>query len=192
LADVQSRIAGLGRLVSQSANESDVTQQHIDMVARLANLRAEETRLRALMNRAGTVSDLLSVERELSRVRGDIESMQAQLSYLEGQAALATLTISLDQPGPVVRPSAGGWGLVAAVTSGVQAAAALVRELITAIIALSPLLAIGAILWWLLAMRVRRRRALHDSLAQQTAPQTGAPAPTNEPSANAPDNAPQT
>jgi hypothetical protein len=177
LPDVQAKIAALGKLVSQTSNESDVTQQHIDMVARLANLRAEEARLRALLTRAGSVSDLLSVERELSRVRGDIESMQAQLSYLEGQAAMATLTVSLDQPGPVVRPSAGGWGLLDAVTTGVQGAAVLVRELITAIIALSPLIVVGALIWWLLARRARKRRAQRDALAQQVAAPgvTGAP-----------------
>ena len=179
LPDVQSKIAGLGKLVSQNSNESDVTQQHIDMVARLANLRAEEARLRALLNRAGSVSDLLSVERELSRVRGDIESMQAQLAYLEGQAAMATLTVSLDQPGPILRPSAGGWGLLGAVTTGVRGAALLVRELITAIIALSPLLVIGALIWWLLARRARKRRAQRDAVAQQAAVGAAVTPPTS-------------
>ena len=179
LPDVQTKIAGLGKLVSQNSNESDVTQQHIDMVARLANLRAEEARLRALLNRAGSVSDLLSVERELSRVRGDIESMQAQLAYLEGQAAMATLTVSLDQPGPILRPSAGGWGLLGAVTTGVRGAALLVRELITAIIALSPLLVIGALIWWLLARRARKRRAQRDAVAQQAAVGAAVTPPTS-------------
>jgi ABC-type multidrug transport system fused ATPase/permease subunit len=168
LADVQNKTAGLGKLISQSSDESDVTQQHIDMSARLENLRAEETRLRALLDRAGKVTDLLAVERELSRVRGDIESMQAQLSYLENQAAMATLTLSLDQPGPVVRPSAGGWGLVDSVTTGIQAAAALIRELITAIIALSPLIVIGVLIWWLARRRMLRRRTQREALAAQT------------------------
>lgn len=159
LADVQTKVGQLGTLISQSSNESDVTQQHIDMAARLVNLRAEEARLRAILSRAGQVSDLLAVERELSRVRGDIESMQAQLAYLEGQAAMATLNISLDEPGPIVRPSSGGWGIVDAVTTGVQAAATLVRGLITVGIAFSPLIVLGGLVWWLIAWLVRRRRA---------------------------------
>jgi hypothetical protein len=178
LPDVQTKAAALGKLLSQSANESDVTQQHIDMSARLKNLRAEEVRLRDLLNRAGKVSDLLAVERELSRVRGEIESMSAQLAYLEGQAAMATLTVALEQPGPVVRPSTGGWGLVDAVTTGVQGAALLVRELITALLALSPLLLIGGLVWWLIARRARKRRTARELLAEQAQamPSRGAPA----------------
>jgi hypothetical protein len=170
LADVQAKVGQLGTLISQSSNESDVTQQHIDMAARLTNLRAEEARLRALLSRAGQVSDLLEVERELSRVRGDIESMQAQLAYLEGQAAMATLNISLDEPGPVVRPSAGGWGIVDAVTTGVQAAATLVRGLITVGIAFSPLIVLGGLVWWLIAWLVRRRRARLAAQPRQPVP----------------------
>jgi hypothetical protein len=173
LTDVEAKVAGLGRLISQSSNESDVTQQHIDMSARLRNLRAEEARLRGLLARAGSVSELLAVERELSRVRGDIESMQAQLTYLEGQAAMATLTVALDQPGPVVRPSTGGWGLVDSVTTGVQAAAALVRQLITGLIAISPLIVLGALVWWLISWRARRRRALRDARPAQAGPPSG-------------------
>jgi hypothetical protein len=177
LPELQTKVAGLGRLISQSSNESDVTQQHIDLAARLKNLRAEEVRLRALLSRAGRVTDLLEVERELSRVRGEIESMQAQLAYLEGQAAMATLSVALEQPGPVVRPSAGGWGLVTAVTNGVQGAAELLRLIITSVIALSPLLVLGALLWLLIAWRVRWH---HKRLAQQM-PQDGDASSASDP-----------
>jgi hypothetical protein len=185
LAAVEAKVAGLGKLISQSANESDVTQQHIDMSARLTNLRAEEARLRALLARAGKISELLSVERELSRVRGDIESMQAQLTYLEGQAAMATLTLTLEQPGPVVRPSGGGWGIVNAVTSGVQAAVVLVNGLITVVIAFSPFIVLGLLAWWLIRRSVRRRRALRE---QQAAP--AADLATGEPAAAVDSSAP--
>ena len=170
LAGVQAKVSALGRLISQSSSESDVTQQHIDMSARLTNLRAEEARLRGLLARAGKVTELLAVERELSRVRGDIESMQAQLAYLESQAAMATLTVSMDQPGPVVRPSSGGWGIVDAITSGVQGAVQLVRIVITAVIALSPLVAIVALFWWFFSWRARRRRAKSGAQPPQAAP----------------------
>jgi len=188
LADIEAKVSGLGKLISQSANESDVTQQHIDMSARLTNLRAEESRLRALLARAGKISELLAVERELSRVRGDIESMQAQLTYLEGQAAMATLTLALEQPGPVVRPSGGRWGIVDAVTNGVQAAVVLVNGLITAVIAFSPLIALGLLVWWLIRRGIRRRRALLAQTPQQADPQSVSVAEnTTVPDAQAPD-----
>jgi hypothetical protein len=187
LPGVEAKVSGLGKLISQSANESDVTQQHIDMSARLTNLRAEEARLRTLLDRAGKISDLLSVERELSRVRGDIESMQAQLTYLEGQAAMATLTLSLEQPGPVVRPSGGGWGIVDAVTTGVQAAVVLVNGLITGIIAFSPFIAIGLLAWWLIRRSIRRRRALRALAPQQVAAPSDPGGPTQASDSGVPD-----
>lgn len=158
LADVQHRVGALGKVTTQSSNQSDVTQQHVDMTARLANLRAEEAQLRSIMSRAGKISDLLEVERELARVRGDIESMQAQVAYLERQAAMSTLTISLSQPGPLVRPSASNWGFADAFTTGVQAAAEVARTLIMGVVALSPLILLGLAIWGVIWL-VRRRRA---------------------------------
>lgn len=158
LASVQSQLAALGSVTSQSASQSDATQQHVDMAARLRNLRAEEAQLRAFYAKARNVTELLAVQQQLAGVRGEIESMQAQLDYLERQAALATLTISVTEPGPIVRPSGGGWGFSAAVTSGVQAAAALVRALITVTIALVPVIVTGLLLWGVWSV-IRRRRA---------------------------------
>jgi hypothetical protein len=157
LPAVERDIAKLGTVLSLNVSEDDVTQQHVDMAARLKNLRAEEARLRTFLTRTGKVSELLEVERELARVRGEIESMQAQLTYLERQAAMATLTLSLSEPGPVVSPGTGGWGLGGAVTDGVRTAAALVRATITVAIPLALIGVIGgaiALVW----RSIRRRR----------------------------------
>lgn len=178
LPQVEAAVAGLGTVVSQAASQSDVTQQHIDMTARLRNLRAEEAQLRAFYSKARTVDDLLSIQQQLSTVRGEIESMQAQVDYLERQAALATLTVSISEPGPVVRPSGTSWGFLAAVTAGVQAAAALMRAFVTVAIALSPVILVGLLLW-AVSRIVRRSRkppapdesADDDSSAQPTDPE---------------------
>ena len=156
LTTVERDVAKLGTVLSQSLSADDVTQQHVDMAARLKNLQAEEARLRTFLARTGRVSELLAVESELSRVRGEIESMQAQLTYLERQAAMATLTISLSEPGPLVSPGTGGWGLGQAVTDGVRSAAALVRAAITVLIALAPVLILIGLVT--LVVRVIRRR----------------------------------
>lgn len=156
LASVEKQVAALGTVLTQSIAEDDVTQEHIDLSARLKNLRAEEVRLRSFLNDATKVSEMLEVERELSRVRGEIESMQAQLTYLERQAAMATLTLTLSEPGSVVSPGSEGWGLADAVTRGVQTAASLVRAAITVIVALVPLMALVAIA--LIVRRFIRRR----------------------------------
>jgi len=158
LTAVEQRVAELGTVLAQSASQDDVTQQHVDMEARLRNLQAEEARLRSFLRRTDKVSELLVVERELSRVRGDIESMQAQLQYLEGQAAMATLTLALSEPGPVVSPGSDGWGLGSAVTDGIRVAAAMIRGTIT--LAIPAALIVAVVGFVALAWRsVRRRRA---------------------------------
>jgi hypothetical protein len=134
-----------------------VTQEHIDLSARLKNLRAQEARLRTFFNEATKVSELLAIENELARVRGEIEAMQAQLDYLDRQVARATLTVTLTEPGPVVRPSSGDWGFLDAITRGVQGAARVLTTLITVLIALAPVIVL-ALLAWLVFRAAKRRR----------------------------------
>jgi len=175
LSAAEQDAAKLGRVLTQSASESDVTQQHVDMAARLKNLRAEEARLRAFLGKAKNVSEMLAIETELSRVRGEIESMQAQLTYLEHQAALATLTISLSEPGALVSPGAGGWGFATAVRDGVRAAVEVTNGMITFVLAVSPLLFLVflvVLVVWILVRRRRRRKLAATAAAAAVDPTT--------------------
>lgn len=163
---LESALAKTGTLVSQSGSSSDVTQQHIDMTARLDNLKAQEKRLRGFFDRATKVSDLIEVERELSRVRSEIESLQGQVDYLERQAAMSTLTLSLTERGPVVQPSGVDWGFVDAVRKGIQGAAALLTGFITLAIAILPLTLLVTVVWLAFrAVRSRRGRTGQDESA---------------------------
>ena len=184
LASVETQAAKLGRVLSQSAGESDVTQQYVDLAARLKNLQAEEVRLRGFLDKANKVSEMLEIERELSRVRGEIEAMQAQIAYLDQQAAMATLTMAFTAPGALVQPSGGTWGFSAAVTKGVQAAASLLGILIVLILALSPIWLVAIVI--IVIVRSRRRRRLAAKVAAEpdapydtpSAPETDAGGPT--------------
>jgi hypothetical protein len=160
LDSLTTALSGLGKVVAQTESASDVTEQAIDLDARLGNLRAEEARLRTFMNRATKIDDLLAVERELARVRGEIESMDAQLTYLKRQAARATLTVTLSEPGPVITPAGPTWGLREAITRGIQGAVAVVSGLVMLAISLSPVIALGIVIWLIIRsmLRARRRR----------------------------------
>jgi len=134
-----SGVTGIGTVLYQSENADDVTQQHVDLSARLANLRAEEERLREFFDAATKVDDMLAIEQELSRVRGEIESLDAQVKYLERQAAMATVTIDLTEPQPLVSPSGDDWGFGQAITDGFRGAAAVIRVAISLLIAAAPI-----------------------------------------------------
>ena len=90
------KIRGLGELKNQTLGTEDVTKAYFDTDARLKNARVMEQRLiDMLKTKTGKVSDLLQVEKELGRVREDIEKMQGELKYWDSQVQFATVTISL-------------------------------------------------------------------------------------------------
>ncbi|MFP3882125.1 MAG: DUF4349 domain-containing protein [Actinomycetota bacterium] len=89
-------------VVAESQRAEDVTEQFIDLEARLTNLQALETELRALLEEVRMQEDadpekLLRVFNELSSVRGQIEQIQGQINYLEEATTLATLEVQLTQ-----------------------------------------------------------------------------------------------
>src|SRR5262245_46105915 len=90
------KLRGLGELKNQTLETEDVTKAYFDTDARLKNARVMEQRLiEMLKTKTGKVADLLQVEKELGRVREDIEKMQGELKYWDSQVQFATVTISL-------------------------------------------------------------------------------------------------
>jgi anti-sigma factor RsiW len=90
------KIRSLGELKNQTLGTEDVTKAYFDTDARLKNAHVMEQRLiEMLKTKTGKVSDLLQVEKELGRVREEIEKMQGELKYWDSQVQFATLTISL-------------------------------------------------------------------------------------------------
>jgi anti-sigma factor RsiW len=89
-------IRSLGELKNQTLGTEDVTKAYFDTDARLKNAHVMEQRLiDMLKTKTGKVSDLLQVEKELGRVREEIEKMQGDLKYWDSQVQFATVTISL-------------------------------------------------------------------------------------------------
>jgi len=88
----------LGRVESESQGGEEVTQQYVDLVARLENARHTEQRLvEVLRQRTGKVRDVLEVEREIARVREEIERMEAQRKNIEKQVEFATVNLRLNE-----------------------------------------------------------------------------------------------
>ncbi len=91
-----AKARGLGELKNQTLGTEDVTKAYFDTDARLRNAkRMEERLLEMLQKKTGKVSDLLQVEKELARVREQIEQMQGELKYYDALVQYATVTISL-------------------------------------------------------------------------------------------------
>ena len=85
-----------GRVDTEAQTGEEVTAQYVDLQARLANSKNTEQRLTdVLRQRTGKLSDVLEVETEIARVRGEIESMEAERKTMATQVAFATLNLTL-------------------------------------------------------------------------------------------------
>jgi hypothetical protein len=82
---------------SESTSGQDVTEEYVDLSAKLRNLEAAEAQLLKLMEQAGEVSDILEVQRELVETRGDIEQTKGRMQYLEQSSSMSYLEITLEQ-----------------------------------------------------------------------------------------------
>ncbi len=152
-----------GVVLNQSMQTSDVAAEYTDVEARMRNLLRMEERLLALLDREGPLEEVLRVEQELGRIRGQIEEREGRLRYLDNRVEFATVTCNFRQraqPGPV-------WAGAAFSSSAVTVEA--VRALMTFLQALwvraiwigvwTPVwLPTTAVCWWLVRRWSSRRR----------------------------------
>lgn len=90
-------IKELGKVKNDHIDTDDVTMDYIDLEARIANLTTQEKRLRELLEKAESIEDILQVERELGRVRGDLEAMTGNFKYLQERVRYSTIEIRMEE-----------------------------------------------------------------------------------------------
>lgn len=108
---VMASLRNEGELLYEDIGSYEVTMQVLDLEARLENLRASEAAFLKLLDRAQTVADVVAVQSELSRIQGDIESFEAQLSGLKDQVEMASINVSLSLPASPVDVASGDFDL---------------------------------------------------------------------------------
>jgi hypothetical protein len=86
------------KVLSEHTDSTPVGGQIVDLTARIANLRASEKAIQAIMARANTIGDVLTVQQRLADVQGQIEELSGQLAGLTDQAAYSTLTVVFEVP----------------------------------------------------------------------------------------------
>jgi len=98
-----SSLETLGTVTYRNVEGEDVTEQFIDVEARLKNKIVLRDRLKQLLEKATDVKDILAIETELNRVQADIDSMEGRIKSLKGQVEYATVTLSLERK-PILGP----------------------------------------------------------------------------------------
>ena len=96
LDETLDTLAGLGEVTSRSAHVVDVTNQAIDLEAKIENLRGLRDRLRLLLDRASKVEDVLKIERELNRVQTQLDSLEGQQKRLLRDVAMSNVSMTID------------------------------------------------------------------------------------------------
>ena len=87
----------LGKVTYRDVRGEDVTEEYVDIDARLKNKLVLRDRLKQLLDKAVDVKDVLAIETELNRVQGDIDSMEGRIKLLKNQVDLATVTLNLER-----------------------------------------------------------------------------------------------
>ena len=83
------------KVTNESVNSRDVTEEYVDLVAQLKNMRSVESQYVEVLQKAETIDDILKVRNVLDRTRSEIERLQGRILYLERQVAMSTISISL-------------------------------------------------------------------------------------------------
>ncbi|TDO64109.1 uncharacterized protein DUF4349 [Kribbella sp. VKM Ac-2571] len=158
------RLSDLGKRTQIHQESTDVTEQVVDVASRIESQRASLDRMRALMAKANTIGEIVSVESELTRREADLESLLAKQKNLALQTDLATLTLTLTEKGkpPAITEPKEDKGFVAGLKSGWNAFTAAFTSIATAVGALLPFLVLLAIILvplWRFRSKLRRQPA---------------------------------
>ncbi|MCB9561908.1 MAG: DUF4349 domain-containing protein [Kofleriaceae bacterium] len=177
------QLRALGEIQAETTDASDITDQYVDVAARLKSARALEARLLELAaTGTGKVTEVLEVERELARVRAEIEQYEGRIRLWDDQVSLSTLTLRLSTERPeIAAPAAPGFGERVSRTfhDSVDTLSDAGRSLLLGLVSMLPWLPL-LIPGFFLGRRVLRRVALPRAIAYP-APAGGYPPPPPAP-----------
>jgi hypothetical protein len=139
-----SALRGLGKVSTETSGSQDVTEEYVDLDSNLRNLQASESAILRLMDRAERIEDVVSLQRELTQIRGQIERIQGRKRYLERRTDMATISLSLRLPPGEGSQPGGVWNPLTYAQRGWQASLTVLR--VVAEVALVVL----AFSWWLI------------------------------------------
>ena len=150
---------------SFSQQSEDVTEEFVDLSARLENLEATAARVREFLDDAQTVDEALAVNRELSRLESEIEVLKGRIQFLQQSAAFSTISIRLI-PDQLSQPlEVGGWqptgvarDALEALVEALQGLASVAIYVVVLVLPLAVLILLPILLLFYLLRRRRRRR----------------------------------
>jgi hypothetical protein len=163
----------LGTLKNQSLSTQDVTEEYVDLEARIKNSEAYVESMIALFGKAQTVDEILQVQSVLNYAQEDLEALKGRMRYLEEHTSYSTITMSIYETGVEVT-SGDDWGFVAALKDGLRNIVKAFNAIIRGLGVLIPvLIVLGIIAWivYLIARAILRRNRAREQARYQAYPQ---------------------
>jgi hypothetical protein len=142
-------LSTIGKVETVTSNAQDVGEEFVDVTARVTNARRLEERLISLLaNRTGKLDEVLRVERELARVREEIERYEGRLRYLTSRVSMSTLSITVHEPSPILGSNPGENPIAAALRRAWRNFVALLAGVIASLGVVIPLALVGYAGWY--------------------------------------------
>jgi len=156
--DALARLRQLGKVEALEESGQDVSQEFVDLNARIRQLRAVEAQLLELLQQADDVPAALAVQNQLSQVQLDLEQARGRLQYLDNRVSYATISLAMHEVGAVA-PKGGGFSIVDAWATAGSAFLTVVGWIFIGIAVAAPVLVLLGL--GLLAGRELRKRFAH-------------------------------
>ncbi|MPY59558.1 DUF4349 domain-containing protein [Streptomyces spongiae] len=166
--EVLDDLEGTGKLIEREAKAEDVTDQVVDVESRIKSQQASVARIRELMDKATRLSDVVTLEGELSSRQADLEALLARQASLKDRTSLATITLSLTETPVKKADKDEDPGFLDALAGGWNAFVTMFRWIAMALGALLPFLVVAAVLVLLWVRVVRPRLPRRPATAPAT------------------------
>lgn len=148
---------GKNELISQKGE--DVTQTYYDNEARIKNLNSQEDAVRKLLDQAQQMEDILKIQQELFRIRGEIEQLQGQNRYLDNMSSLSTVHLTIQEAKPLELAKDSPWAQAAqGFLASLEGVGEFFIQLFVFLITYLPVLLfiylpMGLLIWWIYRKR---------------------------------------
>jgi hypothetical protein len=160
------------RVIVETVKGQDVTEEFVDIEARLKAKRALEAQFIEIMKQGKTVQDALQVQRELANVRGEIEQIEGRKRFLENQSSLSTIKVRLQTPTAYsANPTGFFYQLGKSISTGFDFALNFILGLVTFVIAILPFILFVVLPIFLLLRyfwrRIRNRKSTREIIEEE-------------------------
>jgi len=154
------------RVENESSSGQDVTEEYIDLDARIRNLEAAEEELRALLTEVrknrGKAEDILAIYRELTEIRGQIDTLKGRAQYLQRMSAMATINLTIrpkEVPPQIVEKAR--WNPLVTLNNALRGFVRVLQgltDLLIYVLIFSPFVLVPIAILWLLIRWIQKRR----------------------------------